>query len=102
MNRFRDFLRKNTPEGKKYFNNILYPNIEISSDDLYIITREGDRLDNLALEMYKDKSLWWVILKANPNKVRRDSYYVQPGIELRLPSNIDSIKTRFRNLNKGR
>tara|TARA_Y100000114_G_scaffold118777_1_gene113369 strand:+ start:333 stop:641 length:309 start_codon:yes stop_codon:yes gene_type:complete len=102
MNRFRDFLRKSTPEGKKYFNNILYPNIEISSDDLYIITREGDRLDNLALEMYKDKSLWWVILKANPNKVRRDSYYVQPGIELRLPSNIDSIKTRFRNLNKGR
>lgn len=106
MDRFRDFnfknIKKGIKQGKKYYNNVLYPNINETSQDIYIITREGDRLDILAKEIYKDQSLWWVILKANPNKVTRDSFYLKPGIELRLPINIEDIKSKFRNLNKGR
>ena len=63
MNRYRDFKQKITKEGKRYYNNILYPNVFETSDDVYIITREGDRLDLLAFDFYNDKSLWWVLIK---------------------------------------
>ena len=103
MDKYRDFQRRSNPkDNKKYFNNVLYPVVNNSSNDVYIITREGDRLDLLAHEVYKDSSLWWILVKANPNLVRRDSFYIKPGIRLRIPTNVSDIKEKFRNLNKGR
>ena len=35
----------------------------------------GDRTDRLAHNYYGDRFLWWVINRANPDKVKRWSYF---------------------------
>jgi hypothetical protein len=105
-NRYQDIPeRRSTQErtlGKRYKKNIITPDIPFSSDDVYIITVNGDRLDNLANEFYNDTSYWWVIATANPEKVRRDSLFVEGGIQLRIPSDPQSVLTSFNILNSSR
>ena len=62
------------------------PSIPKSYDDKYIFTREGDRLDTLAYELYDDPRYW--VLLANANNLGKGSLVVPPGIQLRLPSDI--------------
>ena len=83
----------------RYYTTILYPEISPSIDDIYLLTEVGDRLDILANTYYQDTSLWWVIAKANPDKIRRDGLLLKPGIQIRIPSNIQSILNQFENLN---
>ena len=87
-------------EGKRYYKPLRYPEIPLDVQDLYIITVSGDRLDLLANQFYNDVRLWWIIPSANPDKVRRDSYALQPGIELRVPTNQDAIIKEFERINK--
>ena len=68
------------------------PEIPLNSSDIYAITIVGDRLDNLAHQFYKDVDLWWIISTANPGIIRRDSLNLKPGIEIRIPIDISSIK----------
>ena len=91
-------LRNNN--RKKYYKPIKYPEIPISIDDLYVITSDNDRLDLLANQFYKDVDLWWVIANANPNIIRRDSLSLKPGIEIRIPQNIQGIIENFQQTNK--
>tara|TARA_A100001515_G_scaffold12860_3_gene9746 strand:- start:655 stop:966 length:312 start_codon:yes stop_codon:yes gene_type:complete len=84
---------------KRYFRGIKYPNIPLSINDLYVITTAGDRLDLLANQFYKDVRLWWVIATANRDIVRRDSFGLKPGLEIRIPSNIQRILQDYKNLN---
>tara|TARA_R100001377_G_scaffold62151_1_gene38034 strand:- start:158 stop:460 length:303 start_codon:yes stop_codon:yes gene_type:complete len=100
MNRINNITIKKTLEGKRYYKNIKYPNIPLSLDDIYIITTDGDRLDSLANQFYYNVELWWVIAAANPLKIRRDSYNLKPNLEIRIPSDINTIENNFRNLNK--
>ena len=85
--------------GVKKYKKIKYPNIPTSSSDLYIITQMGDKVDTLAYNYYKDSSLWWIIVKANPDIIRRDSFYLEPGLEIRIPSNTRTIITTFERIN---
>jgi hypothetical protein len=62
------------------------PVIPRSYDDKYIFTREGDRLDTLAYELYEDPRYW--VLLANANNLGKGSLMVPPGIQLRLPSQV--------------
>ena len=39
-------------------------------------------------------------MKANPNKLRRDSFFMPVGIQIRIPANLDFIIRDFENLNK--
>ena len=87
-------------KGKRYYKPLRYPEIPLDIQDLYIITVSGDRLDLLANQFYNDVRLWWIIPSANPDKVRRDSYALQPGIELRVPTNQDAIIKEFERINK--
>jgi len=91
-------LRNNN--RKKYYKPIKYPEIPISINDLYVITADNDRLDLLANQFYKDVDLWWVIANANPNIIRRDSYVLKPGVEIRIPQNIQGIIENFQQTNK--
>ena len=96
---------ENTPirvdENKnRYYTNTLYPEISPSINDIYLLTEVGDRLDTLANTYYQDTSLWGVISKANPDRVRRDGLLLQPGIQIRIPSNIEGILNDFENLNR--
>ena len=86
--------------GKKtHYRSIKYPQIPLNLNDLYITTTSGDRLDLLANHFYKDIRLWWVIAIANRDIIRRDSYALKPGLEIRIPSNVPAVLENFRNLN---
>jgi hypothetical protein len=85
---------------KRYYKAVKYPFIPLSIDDFYVITTIGDRLDNLANQFYNDVNLWWVITNANPDIIKRDSFMLEPGVEIRIPSNIQTILEDFEELNK--
>lgn len=99
-NRLRNITIRKNKEEKKYYKNIEYPEIPIDGDDIYIISKSTDRLDLLASDYYNNPDLWWVISKANPNKVKRDSLFMDPGIQIRIPYNIEKIYSDFEKLNK--
>lgn len=84
----------------RYYKSALYPEIEPTEDDTYIITTSDDRLDLLAYDFYGDASLWWVISTAN--NFPGNSMYVERGIQVRIPSNVQDIMNNFRRLNKTR
>ena len=85
MKRFNDIQKLLSGDGKRYYINTILPEIPLSQNDIYIITQDGDRLDNLSFEFYGDTQFWWVILAANPNKLRKDSYHVALGEQIRIP-----------------
>ena len=84
----------------RYYKNIEYPEIPVSPNDVYIISKAADRLDLLARDYYGDVNYWWVISKANPDKIKRDSFFIDPGLQIRIPFNAESIYNDFLNLNK--
>jgi hypothetical protein len=100
MNRYTDIKLKKTSEGIRYRRNLIFPEIPESLNDLYLITTAGDRFDTLALTYYKDSSLWWII--AGVNNSKKDSLVVQPGVQLRIPMNIQSVLDAFNTVNNDR
>ena len=86
--------------GGYFFRNVKYPEIPLSINDIYIITTIGDRLDLLADKFYGDIRLWWIIPAANMNKVRRDSFHLDSGVEIRVPTEISHIIKNFEIINK--
>jgi hypothetical protein len=86
--------------GKRYYKTTLYPDIEPKESDWYIEATVGDRLDNLAQEFYGDCTDYWIIQIAN--NMRKDTLYPTPGTQLRIPTDIDVIKQKFRELNNTR
>ena len=85
---------------KRYYKALVYPELPPSLDDIYIITTVGDRLDIFANEFYQDVDLWWIIAIANPDVVRRDSFNLKGGLQIRIPVNTDEIIEQFRKLNE--
>ena len=101
MRRRTQYIQQRTNSDKKrYYRNIKYPEIPLTFEDLYVTTTAGDRLDNLAHQFYKKKDLWWIITTANPGVIRRDSFNINPGIEIRIPQNIENILEEFEKINK--
>ena len=95
IKKIRDIISK-----KEIYKQIRYPFIPLSTSDVYIRTKIGDRLDILSHRFYKDSQLWWIITIANPNVIRRDSLILNPGLEIRIPSNIIQIIDNFEAINK--
>ena len=91
-------VKNNT--GERYYSNNIYPDIPLSNDDNYVITVLGDRLDLLAFDFYQDSSLWWIISSANA--LPGDSIYPPIGVQLRIPTNIQSILNTYNRVNNGR
>jgi hypothetical protein len=87
-------------KNRFYYKNIEYPKIPISPNDIYILSKVGDRLDSMAMDFYNDTSLWWVISRANIDKINRDSFFIKPGVQLRIPQDINEITDNFEKLNK--
>lgn len=99
-NRLHNVKKIKKLDSKRYFKPLKYPLIPLSVDDLYVTTTAGDRLDLLANQFYQDIRLWWIISIANRDVLRRDSYAVKPGIEIRIPGNINHIVKAFELLNR--
>ena len=95
-----NYITKKRTTDKRYYTNLKYPEIPLSVNDLYISTTSGDRLDTLANEFLNDVDLWWIITIANPDVIRRDSFNLKPGMEIRIPNNIQGIIQAFEELNK--
>ena len=98
-NRVKNITILKTPDRKRYYKALKYPNIPLSINDIYVITTSGDRLDLLANQFYNDVRLWWIISIANRDILRKDSYSLKPGLELRVPTNTTKILKDFENLN---
>jgi hypothetical protein len=99
MNRVRNQKIKTTSSKKRYYKYLKYPEVPEDISDIYIITRIGERLDLLANKYYQNPDLWWIIMKANPNKLRRDSFFMPIGIQIRIPVGIDEVIEEFERLN---
>jgi nucleoid-associated protein YgaU len=77
-----------------------YPKFVKKQSDLYIISREGDRLDMLANEFYEDPRYWWVLAEAN--NVGKGTMNVQPGLQLRIPFPITDLLDQLREVEETR
>lgn len=85
-------------DGKRVYKPTLYPKIQPSDTDIVIISNESDYLDSLANKYYKDPTLWYIIALANGIGMGKMS--VEPGLQLRIPTNIHEIISEFERLNK--
>jgi hypothetical protein len=85
--------------GSLYYRNNLYPTIEPTDTDYYVITTIEDRLDLMAYDFYQDSSLWWVI--ASANALPGDSIYPPIGIQLRIPTNLQQVLNTYNLENNG-
>ena len=99
-NRIQSAEIKRSPELKRYFKPLKYPTIPLNSNDLYIITTVGDRLDLLASQFYNDVRLWWIIMNSNVGIIRRDSFALKSNLQIRIPQDIEKIVEDFEDLNK--
>ena len=52
-NRYENIEILKTELGKRYKKTIRYPKMEKTSEDKYIISIQGDRLDNLGFKYYE-------------------------------------------------
>jgi hypothetical protein len=83
--------------GSTYYVNNIYPEIPVTEEDDYVITVLGDRLDLLAFDFYGDSSFWWII--ASANSLSGDSIYLEPGLQIRIPSNLPAVVNQYRSTN---
>ena len=85
---------------KRTYRALKYPSMPRSSEDIYVITTDGDRLDLLANQFYQDVDMLWIIATANPGIIKRDTFNLTPGLEIRIPTDTQSIMQNFESLNK--
>ena len=96
MKRYNNTTQKVDKSGIRVYQTTYYPEIKISDNDVFILPKEGERLDSLAYKYYGDVSLWWIIAKANGLK----GVAVPPLDEpIRIPGNITNIIEKFNDLN---
>ena len=74
-------IRKNQDTNKSYYNTTIYKEVPERNDDLYFISTEGDRCDNLANRFYGDSTLWWFIARVNNLTTNN----IPAGTSLRIP-----------------
>lgn len=98
MNRYPNNIILKETNGPRYFGSVKYPFIDFSIEDYYIITMQGDRLDNLAAQFYQDPTLYWILQVAN--ELKRDSLYPPVGVQLRIPQNLSQILQDFDKINQ--
>lgn len=99
MGRYSTTKVLNTEDGVRYYANVIYPEIEPSEDDIYVITVSGDRYDKLALQFYHNPDYWWVIAAVNRTS-EAGSIVVTPGLQIRIPANPEQYITRYNQLNQ--
>jgi nucleoid-associated protein YgaU len=83
---------------QNYLESTIYPKVKPNNNDLYIISEQGDRLDLLANKYYGDTTLWWVI--ATANNINDATFYVEAGIQLRIPSDTNTILNDLQKINR--
>ena len=86
-------------KGNVVYKTVRYPEVPLSSEDIYVYTQQGDRFDVLALQFYQDSSLWWIIAIGNP-QVTLGSLIIPEGIQLRIPAFPTNVVNAYKTINK--
>jgi hypothetical protein len=79
---------------RRYYTTVIDPAIERLPDDIYVICSHGERLDLLSYKYYQDSTLWWIIAAANP-ELRKDSLYLDAGVQVRVPRDYQRVLILF-------
>ena len=97
VNRYQ-FTKK--MDGKDCYKTTQYPKFPRRATDLYIFSREGDRLDNLSNEFYEDPRFWWVLAEANA--MAHGTLVVPPGIQIRIPFPLTDLTAKLENVEENK
>ena len=89
-NLFVNSTTKLRPKEFIRYGTTIYDNVEEKDTDIFVITQEGDRLDNLAFQFYGNPHLWWYIAQAN----NLNTMNVEAGIQMRIPMSKESANWR--------
>lgn len=89
MKRYDQVKTKKTDDNQVALKPVLYPTIDRTSDDLYVVTVVGDRLEYIAQQYYGSVSYWWIIAQANG--LGKGSTAIEPGTTLRIPTRPSEI-----------
>ena len=98
--RLKNIKRRVTKDRKIHYKNILFPEIPLDVNDIYAMSRVGDRLDLIAYRFYGSTELWWIIASANPSIVKGDGFGLKPGLTIRIPNNPEVIVQSFYRINQ--
>ena len=98
MNRYIN-IPQTKIKGKLVYKTVRYPEVPLSSEDIYVYTQQGDRFDVLAKQYYQDSSLWWVIAIGNP-QVTLGSLLIPSGLQLRIPAFPSNVVNAYNTINK--
>ena len=106
MNRYQN-IPKTKINGNVVYKTSRYPEVPLSSNDIYVYTTQGDRFDALAQQYYGDSSLWWIISIANtatagtnlPSDLPQNTLVIPQGIQIRIPSNYTTVIQSFNAIN---
>ena len=98
MNRYIN-IPQTKIKGKLVYKTVRYPEVPLSSEDIYVYTQQGDRFDILAKQFYQDSSLWWVIAIGNP-QVTLGSLIIPEGIQLRIPAFPANVVNIYKTINR--
>ncbi len=89
MSRYKNTRRNNDRQGNyNSYKTTIYQKVEERNDDMYFISQEGDRCDNLAFRFYGNPQLWWFIAKVNNLKTMN----IPAGTSLRIPATLEKAK----------
>lgn len=106
MNRYQN-IPKIKIDGNLVYQTSRYPEVQLSENDIYVYTTQGDRFDVLAQQYYKDSSLWWVISIANTGNagagtltsLPQNTLVIPQGIQIRIPANYVNVIRNFNLIN---
>ena len=98
MNRYIN-IPQTKIKGKLVYKTVRYPEVPLSSEDIYVYTQQGDRFDVLARQYYQDSSLWWVIAIGNP-QITLGSLLIPSGLQLRIPAFPTNVINEYNTINK--
>ena len=106
MNRYQN-IPKTKIHGNLVYKTSYYPEVPLSSNDIYVYTTQGDRFDVLAQQYYGDSSLWWVISIANtavagtdlPSDLPQNTLVIPEGLQIRIPANYSIVVNAFNAIN---
>lgn len=83
---------------KTHLETTIYPKVKPKNNDIYVISEAGDRLDLLAHKYYGDTKMWWII--ATANNLNDANFFIEPGRQIRIPTDVSGIINDLSNINK--
>ena len=95
VNRYNSTKSKNDR-----YQTAIYPEFPKLPTDLYIISREQDRLDTLSNEFYEDPRYWWVIAKVN--NLGKGTLDVPMGRQIRIPFPLTDLTAKLENVEENK